>query len=165
MEKTKNGLAVTLLIIFIFILVIGGGAYVCTNKKKDTVISNVSTSTMIQATTTEVAIGFVESVYVKNGKNYIDIDYIILRHEDGDMPWGTIVNENTKIRTFELSQNSSIKLKNKMVNGTMTTGEYSISFNEFKQIFNNKDDFRVTNPWDIKVKDGVIVEITENFRS
>lgn len=113
----------------------------------------------------EKADGIINAAYVKNGKNYIDIDYINFRHEKGDMPWGTIVNDNPQIRTFEVSPDALIKLSNKKINGVMTSGEYVAQFNEFKDIFNSKEDFRGGNPWVIVLKNGVVIEIQENFRS
>ena len=113
----------------------------------------------------EEAFGFIKAVYTKGDKNYIDIDFITIRHEVGDMPWGTIVNDGVNIKNFELSQNVSIELNNKIVNGIMTTGNYNIGFSEFREIFNSQDDFRSMNPWIVSIKNEVIVEIRENFRS
>ena len=176
MKKTNQGFIVPLFVIIIVVLVAGGGAYIYNIKNKEAYTSdldtskNVSTSTMLQSTTSdkavesnkpvnEDAVGIIKSVYTKNGKNYIDIDYIDLRSE--------IMNANPKIRTFEVLQNASIKLSNKRIDGQLTSGDYSINFGEFIEIFNinNKDDFRTDNPWNIEVRNGVIIKISENFRS
>lgn len=113
----------------------------------------------------ENASGIITSAYSKGGKKYIDIDYITLRHQEGDMPWGSIVNDNPKIRTFEVSDYVYIHLQNKMMNGQLTSGNYIVDFNEFMAIFSAKDDFRKGNPWNIAIKDGIVVRIFEDFRS
>lgn len=113
----------------------------------------------------EDASGYIKSAYSKNGKNYIDIDYITFRHEQRDMPWGAIINDNPKIRTFEVSPSATIKLKNDFVNGVLTSGDYIVIFDKLKNIISNPQDIRTSNPWDIIVKDNVIISITENFRS
>jgi hypothetical protein len=109
--------------------------------------------------------GFIKSAYTKNGKNYVDIDYITFRHESGDMPWSTIINDNPKIRTFEVSANVKISLQNDYINGVSTTGNYIIGFDKFKLIISDTNDIRTNNPWNIVVKDNLIISITENFRS
>lgn len=144
MKNNKNVYLISA-IILIIIAIIGASAYFYSEYEKAT--------------------GIVESAYTKEGKNYIEIDYITFRHEAGDMPWGTTVNDSDEIRTIEVSQNAAIKLRNKMVNGIMTTGDYSVGFEEFKNIFNTPNDFRKLNPWDISIKNGIIFEIIENFRS
>jgi hypothetical protein len=111
------------------------------------------------------AMGFIKAAYTRENKNYIDIDYFTLRHEKGDMPWGTIMNDSTQITTLEVSPQVKIKLSNKMVNGSLQSGEYSIGFEEFKEIFKHDEDIRKSNPWKISAKSGVVVEIAENFRS
>ncbi len=161
----KN-LTITILVVIVIIL-IGCIGYINTAK------SNTNKEQPVQTTITqeeipsadENATGIITSAYTKNGKNYIDIDYITLRHESGDMPWGSIVNINPRIRTFEVSTDVYIHLQNREVNGILSTGSYVIDFPEFKQIFVTKDDFRKSGLWNIAIKNGVVVRIEENFRS
>lgn len=59
--------------------------------------------------------GFITNVYSKWWKNYIDIDYIQKKARDqNDSAVGPIIiNENSKIRTFEISSNVKILLLDK----------------------------------------------------
>lgn len=122
---------------------------------KDVSLKNVD----VQSSLVEKATGFVRKVYTKNGRNYIDIDYIVLENciRNQDCPSGNkLINDNTLIRTFELSSNIRIKLQ----------GGKNISYSEFLGIMQNKNDYRSSNPWDIIINtESVIMEISENYRS
>ena len=154
--------------VLILIIIIGGTIFYISNadfgsmerKKKGledyrSYLNNTSTSTQ----QTEKASGIITGVHTSSTKNYIDIDYVTFRHNPGDMPWGSIVNDNPKIRTFELSPNVLIR------SGVSPTDAKPISLEEFKNIFKSNNDYRKENPWSIVVKDGVVTEIVEVFRS
>lgn len=102
---------------------------------------NVETPTVEKNVTNQPA--YLIAVYSKNGKNYIDVDYVEWLHgeasakaqvEDGkcasasecyDYPNGYKRNQNPKVRTFEVSSITSIK-----VNGTI-----AFTLNEIDQIY------------------------------
>ncbi|MEI8337555.1 MAG: hypothetical protein WCF92_00215 [bacterium] len=163
----KNKISITL----ITVLIILGGFFLYQGNKakapvieKEVPISNqIKTSTSTLNLVNENASGYIKSAYAKNGKNYIDIDYV--EFKAGSMPWGTVVNNNPKIRTFEVSSSSKILLKNDFVNGVLTSGNYNISFDKLKSIISYSKDIRTGNPWNIVVKDNLVISITENFRS
>jgi hypothetical protein len=86
------------------------------------------------------------------------------------MPWGTMVNENPKIRTFEVSNTARIYIQNQYVDGQLTTMSDVLGYADFAdlaRIFTERreSDFRILNPWNIIVLNGKVVQIEENFRS
>lgn len=122
------------------------------------------------ATVSEQASGIIKNAYTKNGKNYIDIDYISFEHKEGDMPWGTLINKNPKIRTFEVSDTVRIYIENKYVEGQLSTVGDSIGLSNFSDLVtifteNRVSDFRISGLWNIIVLNGKVVRIEENFRS
>jgi hypothetical protein len=182
MKKTQNGFIVPLTVV-ILALVVGGSSYIYLRESKiptkpisnstpiDNVAINSSESKSVKSNNVdEKASGYIKSAYVNGGKNYIDIDYITFRHEGGDMPWGTIINDNPKIRTFGIASDVKIKIINitsdcKGAGECSSLNDRNINFEEFKNIISNKEDVRSGNPWDIIDKDNIIISITENYRS
>jgi hypothetical protein len=122
------------------------------------------------ATVSEQASGLIKNAYTKNGKNYIDIDYVSFEHKEGDMPWGTLINKNPKIRTFEVSDTARIYIENKYVEGQLSSVGDSFEYSDFSDLVtifteNRVSDFRVNGLWNIIVLNGKVVRIEENFRS
>jgi len=118
--------------------------------------------------TTEKASGIIKSVYSKSGKNYIDIDYIEWNpnwspggRENNKGP--AYYNNNSQIRTFEISKNATILLSG----GTDVEINYQYFYNLFipTGIVNGVStyDYQKYNPWDIIVTNGVITQIKEHF--
>jgi len=116
------------------------------------------TTTPEPNTATENASGIIKSVYSKNGKNYIDIDYVEINPNfiPGGVPGGgsAYKNENPNIRTFELSSSA------RFVVGVPDTA--LISFSDFQKFF-KEDTYQASNPWDIIVVGGVVTQITEHY--
>lgn len=114
---------------------------------------------------TENASGIIKSVYSKNGKNYLDIDYVIINPnwKPGGVSTPAYTNDNSKIRTFEISKNAKI---------LVGSGTFSqISYQDFYNLFVTTGTvngvatyhYQASNPWDIEVVDGVVTEITEHY--
>ena len=132
----------------------------------------------------EKAIGYITQVYKKNGKNYLDIDYIQFLHEqeakdamleDGDCdgweetcspPNGYYIrNQNPKIRTFEISSNLQIKLETFSVgpDNNFVFAE-SISLPDFTDLFSQDTDRHARQvPFWLEVKEGLVTSISEQY--
>lgn len=109
-------------------------------------------------TTTEKASGLITSVYSKSGKNYMDIDYVEFNPNwaPGGMTGPEYDNNNTKIRTFEISPSA------KFLGGSPATD--SITFSEFQDFFSaSSNSYQKLNPWDIVITNGIVVEVKEHF--
>ena len=127
------------------------------------------TSTQNQALLNENTSGIIKSVYTKSGKNYIDIDYV--EFVPGGPNGVGMENNNPKIRTLEISNNTKFLIKAFCTDKNNCTGneKETITFDQFFNIFNKKDYYinNVTylkdNPWDIVVKDNLITSITEHY--
>lgn len=109
MENKKRFL---ILIIVLAPLVIGGIVYY-TGKN-----SNPSTE-VISTTTLEKQIGSIKSIYQKNGKYYLDIDYVqwISNAKTCETRYGEynndycIINDNSLLRTFSISNDVKVELQ------------------------------------------------------
>lgn len=139
-KSTRGFTPVILLVVVVTALVLGtgGGAYYYKIKKdkqkavetpQPEVQQQISTTTASSsAVISEKELGHIKNVYEKNGKKYLDIDYVQelggedavrAKIEDGLCPQGSTVatcfngtipiywrNQNTKIRTFEISNSA-----------------------------------------------------------
>lgn len=113
---------------------------------------------IVDSDTIEKANGIIKTVYSKSGKNYIDIDYIELNPNwaPGGMSGSAYQNNNPKIRTFEISSSA------KFVAGSPATN--FVTFSQFQNFFSpSNSSYQKSNPWDIVVTNGVVVEVTEHF--
>jgi len=136
-----------------------------------------STSEETVDTTTPVsekAIGFIKQVYTKNGKNYLDIDYVQWLTEkdceeknlECNANGFLILNKNTKIRTFEISQNAKIvgdiyaHLDNQeSINGV------NLSYADFKNIFDiSSNSYSKKSMYWIVVETDIITRIQEQYQ-
>lgn len=54
----------------------------------------------------EKQLGFINKIYQKDGNYYLDIDYVQIK--DGGPNGNMIINDNPKIRTFEIAKNSPV---------------------------------------------------------
>lgn len=137
-----------------------------------------------QPDATERAMGYIRTVYEKDGKRYIDIDYVqwltggeaikaII--EDGKcpvtiypdpsycIPNGFYVrNQNPKIRTFEISKDAEISRATAF--HYSSSGIRVINYDEFENLFTTSDSvFKSVIPFHIEVVNGVVVKITEQY--
>lgn len=58
---------------------------------------------------------YTKNIYTKNGKIYIDLDFVEIRYPqegEGDVSDRKIVNKNTKIRTYSFDENTAILSNN-----------------------------------------------------
>lgn len=134
------------------------------NGKSNTVYLDISDA-LQPATTTENASGIIKSVYTQSNRNYIDIDYVTLNSnfKPGCMSGAPYTNENTKIRTFEISPNA------KYVIGGID--EDQITFQTFSNLFITTGfaygayqySYQKYNPWDIVITNGVVTQINEHY--
>jgi hypothetical protein len=134
----------------------------------------------------EKQIGFVKKVYAKNGKNYLDIDYIQwlsgdaaekAMREDGECPkTGECIvydgyyirNQNPLIRTFEISPDAKIVMQTYSAEQTgIVMNNEEITFDQFKNIFSSgssESDFHLKDvPYIVEISNQQIVKITEQY--
>lgn len=115
-------------------------------------------------------VGYIKNIYEKAGKNYLDIDYIQWLNSEEclskkiDAPSGfCILNQETKIRTFEISKNVEIRMQ---TFSHTTDGNYNwnekISYEQFKTIFSSAQSQKNV-PYNIKFENNTITKITEQY--
>jgi hypothetical protein len=131
------------------------------------------------------------TAYSKNGKNYIDVDYVEWLHgeasikaqvEDGectsaskcyDFPNGYKRNRNPKIRTFEVSSSASIEVSGDVASVLNALGQnLSISFEQFEDVVSKlKSSYPYKPPFKepktfitIDVKDNIVTKIIEPYQ-
>jgi len=128
---------------------------------------------------------YLKSAYVKNGKNYIDVDYIQMFKtsderikamvEDGeclnikdcfDFSNGYKRNSNPLIRTFEVEPNVLINVYGEynqyLNNGDLNSLKSLITFNQLKDFLNKQGDYEQYILLDIK--NGKVVKIVEPYQ-
>jgi len=115
----------------------------------------------------EKASGIIKSVYNKDGKNYLDIDYIIMNPNwvPGGRTGPAYTNYNTKIRTLEIAEDVKILAAGPTPSRSFTFKEFS-NFFVSTGIVNGKpqyNNYQYANPWDIEVTNGVVTKITEHY--
>jgi hypothetical protein len=112
-------------------------------------------SSIEDSTPFEKATGIIKSVYNKEGKNYLDIDYIVLNPnwKPGGMSGPAYTNDSHAVRTFEVSPNVLISLSDQ---------NNEISFLEFSNYF-LQSHYRSLNPWSIEVENKIITKIHELY--
>lgn len=153
MKDKRKGLVVSLLIIIIGVLIISGLYIYLQNKPSiGTNPDNKVDSSLVDKKT-----GYIKKTFTQGGKNYIDIDYIEFGPCDAahDCPdgHGAVINNNPKIRTFEVSSSSIVLIQNGDV----------ISYQDFEKIIKSTTDYRSQNPWDVEIQDNLVVKISEHF--
>jgi len=144
-------------------------------KSQNTIESDtvVQESEVVEQLVSEKAIGYIKRVYDKNGKRFLDIDYIQWLNSEEcaakkiSAPNGyCIENVNTKIRSFEISQNIQIKVDtlSYAADGNFNFGE-SISSPTFKNLFavDSNSLLKESLYW-VVVKDSVITSISEQYQ-
>lgn len=131
----------------------------------------------------EKAIGYLKKVYTKNGKNYIDIDYIQwlsgdtaekAMREDGECPKKGecivlndyyIRNQNPLIRTFEVAPDAEILAHD--FSSDYSTGNWNQSWNfyQFSQYFNSSvnNGYWDYAPFHVEIGNNQIIKISEQY--
>jgi hypothetical protein len=182
----QKGSATIILLIFIILILSGVIIYLLLKDKnqieeKDVMdevgqiqIIDNSTSTVSKATTSsdkivnkttiEKATGIIKSfAYTKSLKRYLDIDYVVFEDckvtMDCPNGFGSMINENPKIRTIEISPDVKVYIDPDL-NGLNKL----INIDDFINIFSGVNDYRKYNPWDITITNGAITKIVEHFR-
>jgi len=178
----------TILFIILGLLVIGGGVYLYVNTDTDDVDNSKTEESSrwemdkddagddtqyvrkgdeedVEQQISEDATGIIKAVYSQNGRNFLDIDYVIknTNWKPGGNSGSAYTNENPKIRTFEISKNVEIFVGS----GTFST----ITYIEFTDLFIPTDTvngvdiypYQAGGLWDIEVSGGVVTKITEYF--
>jgi len=137
--------------------------------------------------TTEKAMGYIKAVYEKDGKRYLDIDYVqyltgdeAIRaiREDGKcspdiypdpsycIPNGYYIrNQNPKIRTFEISKNVEILMQTYGSGKCHVRQNEKVSYEIFKSFWgSNPTCVHLKDlPYNVEVKNGIVTKITEQF--
>lgn len=120
----------------------------------------------------EKTIGYVKKVYDKNSKRFLDIDYVQWLDSKECSARGLsapngycIENQNTKIRSFEISGSVQIKVDtlNHAADGNFNFGE-SISYPTFKNLFavNSNSSLKDSLYW-VVIEDSIIKNISEQY--
>ncbi len=103
-------------------------------------------------TVAEKQLGLIEAVYEENGKRYLDIDYIQLNGFDPLV----IVNNNPKIRIFEISSDVTIEVN-------VVNNPHNITYEEFKNSISpdcaGSNCYLKDIPWYIQIVSGIVVDI------
>lgn len=126
---------------------------------------NVDDEEVVEQQISEDATGIIKAVYSQNGRNFLDIDYVIKNTDwkPGGNSGPAYTNENPKIRTFEISKSADILIGS----GTFS----KITCNEFADLFIPTDNvngvnvytYQASGLWDIEVNNGVVTKISEYF--
>ena len=131
----------------------------------------------------EKALGYITKVYDKDGKRYLDIDYIQwLTGEEAKKAMVAdglcqnvancivtndyhIKNQNSKIRTFEISSDSKIYTQTYNLEATgQIEWDREITYRQFKNLFIDVNIERQKYiPYHISIKDNVVIEIAEQY--
>jgi hypothetical protein len=131
----------------------------------------------------EKAIGFLKKVYAKNGKNYIDIDYVQwlsgdvaekAMREDGMCPkTGECIvyndyyirNQNPLIRTFEVSPDAEILAHDFSADYGAGNWNESWTFSRFSNYFNRNanNGYWDSAPFHVEIGNNKVLKITEQY--
>lgn len=126
--------------------------------------------------------GYIKRVYQKNGKDYLDIDYIQwlmgdaaskAMWEDGRCEGLTqekcyppngyyIRNQNPQIRTFEVAKNTMVTL----LYLTPENPSEKVSFSRFQNVFNSTDEKMAhfkNAPFNIELEGNTVFSISQQY--
>lgn len=121
--------------------------------------------------------GYISNVHTDNDRSFLDIDYAqMLTGEEANkaaLKAGDevnndyyIVNQNKKIRTFEINQSAVITLQTWRLSTTGQIKDTSLTLDKFVNIFYSSDDDSkrlAANPYWITIKDGFVAKIEEQY--
>jgi len=153
-----------------------------TSVSEEGTASQQDDSSLYPPAVTERTMGFIKKVYTKNGKNYLDVDYIqwltgteaekALR-EDGQCPkTGECIvyddyyirNVNPLIRTFEISPDVEITMQTYEMEATGQIHAQKINISQFSQIWNTSSISGMQiAPYHIGIGNKKILEISEQY--
>lgn len=171
MRTNQRGF-INILILVVAILVVGVVGYFTVLKKSTPGVDYKKTDEATQPTTVvgetkielaepvtaEKQVGIIKKVYEKDGKRYLDIDYIIMNPNwrPGGESGSPYTNDNSKIRTFEIDKGVAI-LSSGGVNN------YQAFFNFFNPTEAGISHYQAYNPWRIEIINDMVVKIEENY--
>ena len=141
---------------------------------KPTPISEETATNSENITTTAL----IKNIYQNNSKYYIVLDYVTIGEKNPDSNNQTLVNLNKKLRTFELTQNTAIQLiryagsdslqpivtPSELYKILKNNGEdyYALSFSNDTPT-NNIFYQAYISPFSVKVTDGKLIELKQNY--
>jgi hypothetical protein len=125
---------------------------------------------------------YITDMYTKNGKTYMVADYIewyegqdadrkfVEREPDSGMLGTTdgyyIVNDNAKLRTFEVTNDAEVLMqiynRTGKIDGSTIDWNENIAMTKFKKIYGT-DTLLKQYPYHLVLKDGKIVKIIQQF--
>ena len=126
-----------------------------TEQKKGADTIRTTFTVVVDSLVTENVTGIIKGIVenMTSGKKYINIDYVTINPnwKPGGMSGSIYTNDNTQIRTFEISNDTKFIIdQNK-----------NITLSEFQNIFTTAE-YRANNPWDIVINNGFITEVKEH---
>lgn len=196
MKNKQQGFVGIVALIVIVVAVVVGGGYVLTKQNIQAPIETVSVPSPQPATSaglsfetppvatppvsisqdsavsgiTENASGIIKSVYTKNGKNYLDIDYIEWNQDwkPGGQSGPAYSNDNSKIRTFEISKDAKFVIPSL---ASYKEEIVPVSYSQLLSLFSSGSisvngvtvGYLTSNPWDVVVVNGAVTKITEHY--
>ncbi|PIU82141.1 hypothetical protein COS69_00855 [Candidatus Kaiserbacteria bacterium CG06_land_8_20_14_3_00_49_31] len=187
-QKDFANIISVIIIVVLAILVAGGGTYFWQKSSlskemlKQSQRAQAGSTEKISNTPaeTEKAMGYIKTVYDKNGKKYLDIDYVQwLSHSDNTCWIGSelsgvpqctpngylIVNQNPKIKTFEISKNAEITMQTYASEQCHVEFNEKISYEIFKSFWGNNPSCThlKSMPYNIEAQNGIITKIIEQY--
>jgi len=130
----------------------------------------------------EKALRYITKVYDKDDKHYLDIDYIQwLTGEDAKKAMVEdglcesvadcivtndyhIKNQNPKIRTFEISTDAKFYMQTLDIETAGINWDQEITYDRFKGLFTAEViEWQQYIPYHISIKDGVVIEVAEQY--
>ena len=145
-------------------------------------VTETTDSKPVVKTKIEKALGYITAVYDKNGKRYLDIDYIQwltgddakkamvedgLCENEADCVVTNdyhIKNQNPKIRTFEISPQAKIYTQTLDLETTGINWDQEITYDRFKGLFEaDVIERQKYLPYHISIGDGIVYEVTEQY--
>jgi len=191
--KFRRAFAPIAVLLAVVVILVAGGAYYYLHKSSQNEVSQIASqpsenneqtsnnqtpTSTLSPTPTSSAIGYIKNVYDANGKSYLDIDYIQwLSYSAGTCWVGTekpsvpecgpdgysIVNENSQVRTFEISNDVQIETQNyTSCSWDVTHTVNLLTFRGFWSGNASCPEIR-TQPYTIELESGVVVKITEAY--
>jgi len=195
----KISVQTTIILLVLVAILSGGVVYLKTSSEFQNKVSTLdeavlpktsnTTSPAVNDTlakpTSERQIGYITKVYDKNGKRFLDIDYIqwltgkeatkAMLNDGACKGWEDtcgptngyyIRNQNTKIRALEISPNVLVAVDtlSHRPDGNFNFGE-AISYETFKNLFaeNSNSDLKSAPYW-INITNGIVDKVSQQYQ-